>query len=74
MSSASIDSSIAVTSNLADNAHAQTAGNSTLSTHRWPAVLALALGAVVIFGVGFGSGIAHNAAHDTRHAMTFPCH
>jgi len=41
------------------------------------AVLMLSAGMVLIFAVGFahGSGnFMHNAAHDTRHAATFPCH
>lgn len=35
------------------------------------------LGLVIIYGVGFAQGkanVVHNAAHDTRHAMAFPCH
>jgi len=36
---------------------------------------ALAFGAVILFMVGFASmPQAHNAAHDTRHSMAFPCH
>jgi cobalt transporter subunit CbtB len=36
---------------------------------------ALILGAVVIFCVGFlPLDVAHNAAHDTRHTLAFPCH
>ena len=39
------------------------------------ALAAIALGAVMIFGVGFAhSSVLHNAAHDTRHAIGFPCH
>ena len=42
---------------------------------KWPALFAAILGVVVIFGVGFANiSVAHNAAHDTRHAMVFPCH
>jgi cobalt transporter subunit CbtB len=42
---------------------------------KWPALVAVILGAVLIFGVGFSHlGVSHNAAHDTRHAMSFPCH
>ncbi len=42
---------------------------------KWPALLAVALGAFIVFGVGFSSlSIAHNAAHDTRHTLVFPCH
>lgn len=40
----------------------------------WPAVAAILLGGLIVLGVGFGPGIAHNAAHDTRHALVFPCH
>ena len=40
------------------------------------AVMLLA-GALLIFAVGFAQGAGgflHNAAHDTRHAVTIPCH
>ena len=37
--------------------------------------LALFLGFVLVGGVGFASDMAiHNGAHDTRHALGFPCH
>ncbi len=40
-----------------------------------PAVAALLLGAFLVFAAGFaGPEIVHNAAHDSRHAFTFPCH
>lgn len=38
---------------------------------------ALTVGLIILFGVGFAQGennIIHNAAHDTRHTMVFPCH
>lgn len=36
---------------------------------------AVLLGAVMIFATGFShSSVAHNAAHDMRHANGFPCH
>ena len=41
------------------------------------AVLMILSGAVLIFVVGFAQGsggFLHNAAHDTRHAASFPCH
>ena len=41
------------------------------------ALLMLLGGAVLIFTVGFAQGsggMYHNATHDTRHAVTFPCH
>jgi cobalt transporter subunit CbtB len=42
---------------------------------KWPALFAALLGAVMVFGVGFSDlSMSHNAAHDTRHAMVFPCH
>jgi len=40
-----------------------------------PAVLAILLGAWLVYGVGFASPMAiHNAAHDARHSFAFPCH
>ncbi len=42
---------------------------------KWPALFSAVLGAVILFGVGFSNlTVAHNAAHDTRHSMVFPCH
>lgn len=39
------------------------------------AALALVLGAGLIFTAGFShSSTIHNAGHDTRHALSFPCH
>ncbi len=39
------------------------------------ALMAAALGVVLLFGVGFSHIEAfHNAAHDTRHSAAFPCH
>ena len=33
------------------------------------------LGITIIMGMGFTSmDVAHNAAHDTRHSVAFPCH
>ena len=49
-------------------------------SHVWrdriaPALLALALGVVLIYGAGFASKVElHNAAHDGRHSAGFPCH
>ncbi len=40
-----------------------------------PAVLAVLFGLFLVWGTGFASPAAlHNAAHDARHAMSFPCH
>lgn len=33
------------------------------------------LGMLLLYGVGFSQPtVAHNAAHDARHAQGFPCH
>ena len=38
-------------------------------------LLALLLGLVLVGGIGFAGDMRmHNGAHDTRHAMGFPCH
>ena len=38
-------------------------------------LVSLFLGTFLVFGVGFaGDHRLHNAAHDTRHAIGFPCH
>lgn len=37
--------------------------------------LALFLGVALVFTTGFShSATIHNAGHDTRHALSFPCH
>jgi len=37
--------------------------------------VALILGLFLLYGVGFAQPEAiHNAAHDSRHGFTFPCH
>jgi cobalt transporter subunit CbtB len=39
------------------------------------AFVAFTLGATLVFLTGFSHiDNVHNAAHDTRHAMSFPCH
>ena len=41
------------------------------------ALLMFLAGALLIFTVGFAQGsggVFHNATHDTRHVITFPCH
>lgn len=39
------------------------------------AAAALMLGSVLVFTVGFAHSTSiHNAAHDTRHTLAFPCH
>lgn len=41
----------------------------------WPVFFALLLGVSIIYGVALASPSAlHNAAHDSRHSLSFPCH
>jgi cobalt transporter subunit CbtB len=41
----------------------------------WPVALAALLGVFLLYGVGIAGPTAiHNAAHDTRHGIAFPCH
>ncbi len=52
-------------------------GSQTASRAEAPiaAMMAALLGAVLIWGVAFSPiALLHNAAHDTRHSMAFPCH
>ena len=54
--------------------HANAAAVLTLA-RAVPIFAALMLGAFVVVGVGFSHIAAvHNAAHDYRHSMGFPCH
>ena len=48
---------------------------SVSSTKNLQLLAAAALGIIILFGVGFSPmDMAHNAAHDTRHSVAFPCH
>jgi len=39
------------------------------------AALAASVGIVLLFIAGFAeTGVLHNAAHDSRHSVVFPCH
>lgn len=39
------------------------------------AIIAALLGAFILLGSGFAQPeVLHNAAHDARHALAFPCH
>lgn len=41
----------------------------------YAASAAIIMGAFIISAVGFaGPEILHNAAHDIRHGLSFPCH
>jgi cobalt transporter subunit CbtB len=47
----------------------------SLSQRLLAGLTALLLGLVLVGGIGFASEMAiHNGAHDTRHALGFPCH
>ena len=47
----------------------------SLSQRLIAGVLALMLGLTLLVGTGFaGDYRLHTGAHDTRHAMGFPCH
>jgi cobalt transporter subunit CbtB len=40
-----------------------------------PALAAAFLGVFLLWGVAFaGPSVVHNAAHDARHSVGFPCH
>ncbi len=60
--------------------HIDTAiGSATLRTDRLSAAAAAAVAALfgffIVYGVGFAAVPAvHNAAHDARHSLGFPCH
>ncbi len=60
------------------NLSATTRTVSVTPVSRLPAAIgASLLGFFILFGVGFAQGqgdMFHNAAHDTRHTMVFPCH
>lgn len=44
-------------------------------SRRLIAAVTLCFGLGLVFVTGFAnSATVHNAAHDTRHAMAFPCH
>ena len=39
------------------------------------AILAMSFGIFLVYGVGFANSTTiHNAAHDARHGIAFPCH
>jgi cobalt transporter subunit CbtB len=54
----------------------QTQSTSALTqSRRIVAATTLVFGLGLVFLTGFANSAAvHNAAHDTRHAMAFPCH
>ncbi|MCP4183388.1 MAG: CbtB-domain containing protein [Hyphomicrobiales bacterium] len=61
---------------LSQQVNTQSAGLEISDTSRISAALfALLFGSFMLYGTVFShSEILHNAAHDTRHAVTAPCH
>lgn len=56
-------------------AQAASAISLSLSQRLLAGALTLFIGLTLIGGVGFAGDMAiHNGAHDTRHALGFPCH
>jgi cobalt transporter subunit CbtB len=61
------------------NTHSIALGAGTVSSSRTEALKAALVAAVLGVGLVFLTGFAHtlvlhNGAHDTRHALSFPCH
>ncbi len=53
----------------------QTAQTTLTLSSTMQIVAASLIALVVLYGVGFNEmDVAHNAAHDARHATVFPCH
>ena len=49
--------------------------STALSQRVAAAVFGSLLGTFILMGVGFANAdLVHNAAHDSRHANSFPCH
>ena len=60
---------------MTDLAHSQATCSLAKTATLVPALLAVMLGAFIVFGAGFVQiSAAHNAAHDSRHSLAFPCH
>jgi cobalt transporter subunit CbtB len=54
---------------------ASVASSTDRSEARRVAAIALLVGLGLVFLTGFAyPEVIHNAAHDTRHALSFPCH
>ncbi|PJN94383.1 cobalt transporter subunit CbtB [Amaricoccus sp. HAR-UPW-R2A-40] len=54
---------------------APSASTSSIASLAAQHLIAAAIGAFVIGMVGFSQmSVAHNAGHDYRHSMAFPCH
>ena len=63
------------TSNSANAAAVRPSSEASVRTAPAGVATALIIGLLLLFGVGFAAPQAlHNAAHDTRHVVGFPCH
>lgn len=52
-----------------------TLSNLTVKERTMAGLAALAFGLFIVYMTGFaGASVLHNAAHDTRHSVSFPCH
>ncbi len=61
------------------NAETASVRGATIETRRasvvLSAILAMTFGVFLVYGVGFANSTTiHNAAHDARHGISFPCH
>ena len=53
----------------------KTATTATAGTSLATIVFVALIGATLLFAAGFANpAVMHDAAHDTRHAVGFPCH
>lgn len=61
--------------NKTSNDRTRTDAATGAGTRALPIALAALLGIFLVAGTGFAHTEAvHNAAHDTRHSLAFPCH
>ncbi len=61
---------------MSDTQHALSSTSRSEAVARaWQTAVVALLGAFIVLAVGFaGAPQVHDAAHDTRHTMNFPCH
>ena len=60
---------------MTDHVHSRATESLAKTAALAPIVLAVMLGTFIVFGTGIVQiGAVHNAAHDTRHTLAFPCH
>ena len=57
------------------NISAQSISSNSAISSFMQTISALTFGVIIVFAVGFMPvDAAHNAAHDARHSLAFPCH